>query len=360
MQPTWIINCAGAAILLLGLLGCNFSKPSDRQEMQAALDRGVAYVQQHQLADGEYPVLFLKRSDGQLSEGHQGFSPNVFGTGIILYSLALHPDFRASASAARALDFLESQVQSNGTWIFYTPRSTRYSVFIPDVDDTAVCSLALGLYGRALPDNVGVLMKNALPDGSLHTWIYPEGFPVLDSYDNVTADEHFSIRTPDPVVNANTQAYLSSRHRPDPRISDYLNRVARAGTALDDAIYYMHLTSVAYSYAKAVQCGAVELQESVELFGQQLHEQYTAQSGWENDLQAALALNVWLTMRRPPTVVQRIASELMARQQSDGSWPAAIYFGSKRYPNRGWGSPSLTTAFAVEALTRYLAYEAAQ
>ena len=360
MQSPWMTYCVGAAILLLGLPGCSISKPTDPRAMQAVLDRGVAYVQQHQLNDGEYPVLFLKQTDGQLSEGYQGFSPNVFGTGIILYSLALHPDFRASVSAARALDFLESQMQSNGTWIFYTPRSTRYSVFIPDVDDTAVCSLALGLYGRTQPDNVGVLMNNALPDGSLHTWIYPVGFPVLDSYDNVTADEHFSIRTPDPVVNANAQAYLSSRHRPDPRISDYLNRVAHAGTALDDAIYYLHLTSVAYSYAKAVQCGVIELQESVDLLGQQLHEQYTAQSGWENDLQAALALNVWLTMRHPPTVVQRAASELMARQQSDGSWPAAIYFGGKRYPNRGWGSPSLTTAFAVEALARYLAYETAQ
>lgn len=344
-------------VLSFPFTGCAPRASIQPEVVRESIARALTYIEQQQLPHGEFPVPFLKREQGQLIEGYPGFSPNVFGTGVMLYSLSVQPDFRYRPAATRALDFLEGQVQSNGTWIFYTPRSTRYAVFIPDVDDTAVCSLALAVMGRTPPDNHAVILNNARADGAIRTWIFPPDYPQRASYDNTTADEHFGIQTPDPVVNANVLAYLAYQHTDAPRIAAYLQRVAEAGTVVADAEYYLDLAAAAYAYAKALRCGATDLRAAVEDLGQQLHQQFNAQPDQTSDLHLALSINVWLAMQQPPPSLTPALGRLLQRQAPNGAWSAAIYFGSKRYPNRGWGSPSLTTAFAVEAFSHYLAHE---
>lgn len=329
----------------------------DPARIEAAILRGLRYIEEQQQPNGEYPAPCLRNVDGQLVAGNPRVSPNVFSTGVMLYSLAVRAEFRTTASAERALDFLANEMQADGTWRFYTRTSERYSIMLSDVDDTAVISQALAEYGRIPPDNTSLLLAQADAEGALLTWIFPPGYPIQETYDNVTADEHFAIRNPDPVVNAHALAYLTSRGVAAPRVCDYLAREAQAGTSLEDADYYLRWPMVTYAYAKALRSGATDLQPALEALAQPLVDSRTGE-GWAGDLDTALALNSLLALRSPPGVVHEAAAHLIETQSPEGSWAADLYFGSKRHPNTGWGSPSLTTAFAVEALTRYGTYAA--
>jgi hypothetical protein len=319
--------------------------------VNAAIDAGVDFLSRTQLPDGELPTLRWPRNDPDAARRDR----TVFGTALVVISIAGVRG--AQTIVARAADSIASQTLRFGIWKY----SPDYGGgFPPDLDDTAMASLALRVAGRAVPDNTHVFLANRNRDGLFFTWLSPRlrwlrdprmafiaaarwrhPFVHYRAFRVAGAREHDL----DAVVNANVLYFLGHNAATEPVI-DFLLRVLREGLETTCDKWYDSPLAVWYFISRALRSAGVDARALL------LERLRSARV--ETPLEHAFAACVLLDCDAPADAhVQAIVDA----QQDSGGWPRAIVYGDEW---DGRGSESLTTAFCLEALSRSIARVAPQ
>lgn len=307
--------------------------------MDAALSRAIAFLGRRQLPSGEIPV---QRSG--LDER------TVFPTALAAHALSFSQE--AHSLHERALDFLRDEVDESGLWRHWARGHAQWRRIPPDLDDTSCASGALVRAGRVAPDNRALVLSNRNREGLFFTWKltwrqwrHPI---VLAGFFTQTVCRPFDV---DPVVNANLIYYLGKIPETRPVI-DHLLTVLREGREGEcDKWYYNHFV-IWYLFSRALHDVAPEAGTLI------LPKLLTAVPS--SALEHALSLCSMLYWKGVPPIDAIVQSQLVW-----GGWPSAPVYGGGRLHRRNgaypapsphsatWGSEELTTAFCIEALSRW-------
>jgi hypothetical protein len=305
--------------------------PRPPREDARALAAGLAYLATQQEPDGSF--LQFKSRTRTMTERRRDAS--VFATIQILHSLSgiAHP--AAVGLRAKAAGFVLGRMEPVGLWRYWPG-----TVLPVDLDDTACASACLGPAHPWLlfRQNVPALLANRNRAGLFKTWIHRD-------LDNV-----------DCVVNANVVWYLGASAGTRAAMA-WIRDLLVAGREADLATsYYDDPFSLFYAVSRAIAAGVHEWRPLGALMKGKVLARYLDQGG---DLPSLLLAQALVTLcaagDRTLPLTRGIASQLLHRQGSDGSWPIWPWWSDVTLSREGlatwWGSPALTTAVCLEALT---------
>ncbi len=306
--------------------------------IQTAIERGVAFLESRQRTDGELPVCASGVPD-----------PAVFPSAVMAHALSFTPVARHVR--ARALEFLEAEMDHRGLWRHWPARHPHHSVIPPDLDDTACASAALAQTGRVIPDNRQRLLGNRTPRGLFRTWLITRveaRHPVtLYGFFTRTSAKPFDV---DAVVNANVLHYLGPGPHARP-VVEHLEAIIRDGRERSCDKWYENPFVVWYFFSRALHVVAPQLGP--------LMTARIASVAPASPLEVALSACSLAYWQLPSGI-----DGILDTQLESGGWPAsALYHGGRRRRRDGsfaaphpdtphWGSEELTTALCIEALSR--------
>jgi len=308
-------------------------------DVDRALGRAIAFLSSRQLPSGELPV------------GRSGLPESaVFPTALAAHALSYAPE--AAPIRERALDFLVAEVDPSGLWGHWARGHPLWRRIPPDLDDTSCASAALARGGRPVPDNRQLLLSNRNRDGLYFTWKLTSAQfrrPVLlATFFTRTVCRPWDL---DPVVNANVLHYLGAIPETGP-VLDLLLAVLREDREAECDKWYYNRFAVWYFFSRALHAVAPEARDLI------VPKLLTAVP--VDALDQALAACSLLYWNRTPAV-----DALVGAQLASGGWPnAPVYHGGRLRRRNGsfakarpgdpwWGSEELTTAFCIEALSRW-------
>lgn len=237
--------------------------------------------------------------------------------------------------------YLLNHKSSQWTWNYWE-RGSGSRPYPDDLDDTACAVVGLLANDPSCIDAAGqALLARALiscetqPGGPYRTW--------------VTSLNDIAWRDVDVVVNANIGGMLDVLGVHSRPLETYISQCIESGEL--QSPYYVGSVPSLYFIARWYR--GPQLPRLRQLI---IAESHTARSAMHRAMlvTAACATDCWTQL---PT---GYVSALLAMQH-DGAWPAkALYYeppqgGSQQYA----GSPELTTAFAIEALSSWLAIKPA-
>ena len=317
-------------------------------EAAHALARAVAFLERAQLPSGELPVQASGRDD-----------PSVFPTALAAHALSFAP--AASGIRERALSFLAAEMDENGLWRHWPRTHPLHRQLPPDLDDTSCAAAALMRAGRPFTDHRRRLLANRNRHGLFYTWTltsaqFRHPFTLL-AFFRTTSAKPFDV---DAVVNANVLHYLGGSPDTAP-VVEHLLRVLRDGRERMCDKWYDNPFVVWYFFSRALRRVSPEAGAII--------ERNIADARPASALERALAIccrHDWSSPQLSDAALDAEVAALIAAQQTSGAWPAApLYHGGRARRRDGsfaephpdtpsWGSESLTTAFAIEALARWL------
>lgn len=331
------------------------------EAVRVAVARGLAFLESVQLPSGEFPVF--ASTDPSLVEGC-ALDSSVFPTALVVHSLASCR--QAAPLRQRAAIFLAAEMDPNGLWRHWTRAHPHASQLPPDVDDSSCAAAALA-ESEGLAGNREIILGNRRRDGLFLTWILPRlrgggaahrraAWPQLRHAATLFLFFRRTSAAPgdvDAVVNANALFRLGDFDGRDKAV-DFLLRVLREGAEERCDKWYENRFAIWYFFSRAIGADPA----AAELI---LRRSATARP--TGAMEAALAVSTALNCGAAPAL--GAVKALLAQQSGDGSWPrAALYHGGRarlagggfapRHPDTPhWGSEALTTAFCVEALSRW-------
>ncbi|HEX2834758.1 MAG TPA: hypothetical protein VHW00_17225 [Thermoanaerobaculia bacterium] len=310
----------------------------DRATIQRAISRAVAFLTERQLPTGELPVLAAGKPD-----------PSVFPTALAAHTLSFAPE--AATLRARALDFLEREMQPRGLWKHWTREHPFAHELPPDLDDTSCASAALARAGRTFVDNKALLLRNRNRAGLFYTWKLTRTqlrHPLVCAmFFLKTSAKPFDV---DAVVNANVLFYFGATPELRPVVTYLLDVLRERRETVCDKWYEKPFV-VWYFFSRALRGVAPEAGELI--------PRAIAESTPANALEYAMAVSSMRDWNREFDL-----TPLLDMQLPSGGWPEARFYhgGRKRlgafafappHPDTPWwGSEELTTAFCIEALAR--------
>jgi hypothetical protein len=314
---------------------------SEAAAIGAAVEKGVAFLESVQLPSGEIPIEISPTEDMSRDCVRE---PVVFLSAVAARALAITPS--AARVRARALDFLLREMEPDGLWRHPSSDKPGHHYTPLDLDDTAIASSALEAAGRPFPDNRAVLLAHRERNGLFLTWIvrwWPHPLMTYRFFRYVAKP-----RDVDAVINANVVVYLGACEETRPAI-EHMLAVLRAGREMASTIWYGSHFIVWYFFSLALHDIAPEA-------GEMIVPRLEAAVP-RNALELALATSTLLLWSRVPDVGLLIESQLPS-----GAWPNAGFYhmgyrpGDSRPKPPWWGSEALTTVFALEALSRRMAW----
>jgi hypothetical protein len=314
---------------------------SEASVIRRAIERGVAFLESAQLSSGEIPIEMSPNGD---MSGDSVREPVVFPTAVAARALSITP--LAANIRARALDFLLREMEPDGLWRHPSSDKPGHDDTPLDLDDTSIASVALEAAGRPFPDNRALVLAEREPNGLFRTWIVRWWSRPLITYRffRYVAKPH----DVDAVVNANVVIYLGVRKETRPAI-EHMLAVLRDHREMSSTIWYGSIFTVWYFFSHAL------LEIAPEAGAMIVPRLEAAAPG--NALELALATSTLLLWNRVPDVEALIEAQLPS-----GGWPNAGFYhmgfrAGDAQPKPPWfGSEALTTVFAVEALSRRMAW----
>lgn len=312
---------------------------TDAAAVRGAIEAGVAFLEAAQLSGGEIPIQISGRRD---MRGPGTREPAVFPAALAARALSAVP--AAATLHSRALDFLLREMHPDGLWRHPSTGLRKHWHTPLDVDDTALASAALASAGRTFPDNRALLLAQRGPaHGLFLTWFarwWPH--PIATYRFFRTIAERGDV---DSVINANAVFYLGECEETRPAI-EHMLRIVRDGREMISTIWYGSPFTIWYFFSHALRAVG---QPAGDLIVSRVEA--TAPADALEKAAAATSLLLW---NRLPDI-----GPLLDAQLPSGAWPSCGFYHmgrrrSEQVPRTPWwGSESLTTVFAVEALSRY-------
>jgi hypothetical protein len=345
-------------------------KRMNPNELDAAVARGLDFLERSQLPSGEFKVFMS--TDNRMEEDCVVDS-SPFPTALVAYSLGFADPAKAGGMLAKALRFLLAEMEGPGLWRYWTKQHRYHSTIPPDLDDVACVSLVLRRHGVAFPANERLVFANRDPRGLFYTWMTPRWpMPAVAAYWRVVLRQWLNPlrlyyfwklnesapNDVDCVVNANVLFYVGAGPGTG-AVVEYLLDVFRRGEEGCCDKWHLNPFTFQYVVSRNFRAGVSALGEiRDEAVGRLVAAAKPGGSIGESVMETALAVCALLDWGSAPPELESAAEFLLAAQRAGGDWPrAALYYGGpKKY--YGWGSEELTTGFCLEALLRYRATHA--
>ncbi len=328
-------------------------------EIENSISRAIDFLVSNQLPDGEFKTYVAR---GNNPKKEYKFDSTVFNSSLVLYSLSFLATPQVEKMRSKALNFLEAEMESTGTWRFWSSKNPSRRIIPPDMDDTCCISFILKKYGKA-PKNLDLILGSRNKQGLFYTWFLP-------NFSNLRTTPTFWFRslleTPirfmfwrkteadrddiDGGVNANVLLYLGENEDTKPAI-DYLIDITLNGKEESCDKWYLTKFPFYYllsrAYFNGIESLGVVKSKVIETLAEREKDLLS------NPLDAALAACTMLNFGYSSPLLDKIIKLLIKEQEEDGAWVriALYYGGPKKY--YGWGSRELTTGFCIESLTRY-------
>ena len=332
--------------------------------VSAAVDRGVAYLAARQLPDGGFRCTFVNPA---APDEHTPDDASVFPAALVALALADLPGDVAAGIVERAARFLRATMEPPGAWRYWTPAHPWWGPMPTDADDTALATHVLRLTGGA-PANDALFLANRDRRGRFYTWqVLRLGAPPRSLAYWRLATRRWRrpalarwawMGNPDPrdvdaVVNANVLLVLGNR-RATRRAVAWLADTVRRGLEWDRDRWYRSPFALYAALSRAERAG---VDGFAELWPEVVERIAAAQQGdgaiGESLIDTAYAAGVLAGHGGAEAVRRRAEGHLLAAQAGDGSWATApVYFDGATPPVAWFGSPEVTTALCLEALSR--------
>lgn len=294
-----------------------------RSAAEFAVTKGLDFLQAAVETNGAWPC-----------ERH-GFGPAEDRTPPFLaaagaLALEVCDDYRAGNILSRTRGFVVSRIEVPGLW--------RWPPHDLDLDSTSVCSLATGPQRHPwlfLGRNVSHILSNRGDDGRFLTWMSPRG-PLGMPNDA------------DPVVNANIVAYLGDRE--ETRATQrWIERLVTDNRESGSSTWYGSPMDIYYCVSRATRVAACAFKGLKQILANRI-------PGARSDNALSIAQALSSLDRLGETLhsdfAYQCAVRLIDMQQSNGGWPACEVCRAPGGVCTYW-SPTLTTAYCIEALARY-------
>ena len=309
------------------------ARTSRSESAREAVARGLRFLDDAIAADGAWPARRYASHD-LVGPGAAEFPPFVAGHGLLAIGKCDDPVAEQLRRRTRA--FLHARMEYPGVWRYW-PRLP------PDLDDTAICSLAAKPHlWLLLARNVELLLSCRDRQGRFRTWM--AGKSNLES----------ALNPADSVVNANVVAYLGDRPETS-AVQHWIETLVADDTEPDLALRYYPCpidlyvaTTRARSLAPPAFAGLrTTLIERILSFRQ-------PEGGFVDVLRTAQGLTALHRLEAGSyvEVVRPAVERLLEAQRSDGGWPESLAWLGQPGTTLGFSSEALTTACCVEALMR--------
>lgn len=306
------------------------------KRVEQAIEKGLLFLRSAQTQDGSFEN-FSSRTKSPFTP-KQAYR-TTFAPSLIL--AALNP-VEDAADLRRALAGWLLKEKS-GQWSFnYWAKAAPERTTLPypdDLDDTFCALIALYEYDAGIIDGtaLGSIVKLLLATetragGPYRTWLVDPSSPKV-------------WRDVDLAVNSNIAYFLSLVADPLPNLTALLEQ------AITDrswrSPYYPSPYPLAY-YAARTYRG-----QNAAVLAEYLYRKQR-QGWWGNALDSALAITA-LTRLGHGAKCGPAVERLLSAQLADGSWPAGAFWLDPALKDKAvyCGAPALTTALALEALTRF-------
>lgn len=317
-------------------------------QMQTAIKRGLRYLSAQQL-NGIFPSYFYRNAE--LSDFIP--DPTLFTTATICMVIGDVQGAEAKNLVARSASRMLSHRMPSDIWTYW-PLGLQLGTqtILPDVDDTAVISLVLRTITDTPLQCVPALINKRDVYGRFGTWFYPSGFRMTDSVVPYCADDE-----PDLVVNLNVALFLSTLGYVQNEISRWARDVILNRSWQSCSPFYTPSLpySLIWAAVRNARAGDPVLTDTLGAVRALVLSLQQEDDTWGDSLKTAIAIDALASLNHSAfsTILPSIQA-LLVMQKPDGSWPASHFYGSFKRPNVGFGSPALSTAFAIAALHRMI------
>lgn len=339
---------------------------ASRAEVEGALERARRFVVERQRPNGEFTINFHRDNEaGERVREHFDSSP--FTTMYLSLALLSDPTPEVARCVARAVGFLESEVNGPGIWRYFGHSSHLCAITACDTDSTSGTLLLMQRLGLPVPETRWMLVENRDHRGRFYTWFTPGNvlsrrwrywwFVVSDL--NVGRAWFFWRRTwahrrdRDVVLNANVVRYLGEGHETAGAIQWILETVRQGEEERRDK-WYQDRSTLYHSMGRAYQSGVGSFGEVRDTIGARIAERAETDGRIGGcALHTALSTAALLYFEQRGKVIDGGVDYLVASQNQDGAWPAHALFYGGWGRLAWWGSRETTTALAIEALNLY-------
>lgn len=306
-----------------------------------ALQKGLAYLSQAQRPSGEFATYVADRPN---MVGARALPKSVYITTFVMHALRCLPSSPLiDQIEQRARDFLIREREDDGAWNY----NGRGKGLIPaDLDDTC-CAVAALLQLGQRPDIsfYALLWQNEdAPGGPYYTWL-----GINERANERLAAHGIFAREVDALVNANILFCAGLLDMPLPGATAYLKQVIYDQTYQSQSIYAISPHFPIYAISRAYKDGNVTaLAPATTTMQHYILTKLSPPQAEPVAFNLACLTVSLLNLEAPLPVVEPYLTALYSTQQTDGRWPTWA-----AYTNCN-GSPELTTALVLEALSKYL------
>ncbi len=312
-----------------------------QDKIDTSIDKALSFLKEHQLPSGEFPM------NGSLSPEmtNSAYELEVFGSTFVLHALGLvKPDPAVNEMKNKTGAFLLANKEDPGVWRYWG----KYSNIPPDMDDTSTIVASLKENGIPVEESgMDYAFNYRAPDGVFYTFMNEEKW--MNSSDIYYP--YYKMNDIDPVVNANMAYALSLIGKPVPEVSVFLNGYIENKSFTERTIYYHIPYSQLYMFTRAYADGHVsDLKPSMPVVREYLLSMQKEDGSWGNELNTSLAAISLMNTGYKGKALDKAINHILKTQRDDGSWPERSFFvGIMTY----WGSEEVSTAFSIEALSKY-------
>jgi hypothetical protein len=305
-----------------------------------AIQKGIDYLAQTQRPSGEFATYTSPRLD--MADAEE-YPKSVYITTFVIHALScLPPSPLIKQIQRRAGDFLLREQEDNGAW-HYDGRRDEWKIPL-DLDDTCCATAALFILGQrpALSLYTHLWQNEVAPGGPYYTWI-----GVDHTEDSILAQDV------DILVNANILFCGGLLNLSLPGTIDYVQQVISNEGYQAQSIYCIAPHFPIYVISRAYGDGNVEaLAPTMPIMQDYVLTRLVRPRNEPVTFNLACLAVALLNLQAGLSLIEPYLVALLVGQKSDGHWPAwAAYLSYKHHYD---GAPALTTALALEALSKYL------
>lgn len=311
------------------------------KEIVNSIKKGVGFLANRQLPSGEFATMRWQKPKVEAAL----YVKSVFITSFILHSLKYVQKLTpVKEISQQAIKFLLDEMERNGLWRFFGKNS--YIHF--DVDCIGSILACLKEWGieKDYHSQAFLLLKYRNNQGPFYTWILDVD-PPFNKEDNDI----------DWVVNANALFFYSLLGQPLPEVEQYLIRIVETGEFQRRSCYYDSPFAFIYCLTRAYADGGnPRLGLAVAKIRNYIHHINERNKRYRDPLENALAIVGLLNCSSENMELTQLIEHLLNMQEDDGGWPMGIFFTEgpwTEYHNIAYGSRELTTAIALEAISKW-------
>lgn len=325
------------------------------KEVDTSIGKAISFLKERQLPSGGFPAYISKSPD----MANSVYIPLVFDTAFILHALNfVDSNSEADGIKNKTVEYLLANKENPGVWRFYgrnpiIPPDSNLLVdpyIPPDLDDTAVAFASLRENGIHVEDSgLEYSLNFRAPEGLFYTWINEEKW--LNTSDPLYW--YYKQNDIDIVVNANMLYALSLAGKQAPEVSDYLNSYIKNNSFTDSTVYYNDPYIQLYMFTRAYADGhAKDLKPSMPVIRNYLLSTQKPDGSWGNEINTSLAAVSLLNTGYEGKALDKAIQYIVVTQRNDGGWAEIGVSTGGIWPVY-IGSEDFTTAFSLEALSKY-------